>query len=387
MSHFKFPLLFLLTICMFVSLNLSAKELGQATAWRGIDEVPAGIAGDQELVFVGAPLEARVLVYQRNSRVLVGELPAPVMGFLVPFIIKHIGHCRIAVLDAGGLPAINPYSPSYPKIYEYEYHFDSVTGFNAQLVRTVSFDSVEIGFAEDFVQMKDKSYLLSDAVLGALWSGTTKHDGTSVVRPVIVPKSKAARDQIPQLVMRPNMPVIQVDQIPFLFSGSAIPGIGAMAIRFNQLYFASSATGVVYRIPLASLNDRRHPWERAADIRVVSTKAKNVEVEELLGLSFDPLNANSPYLYAVDPLQLRVIRINVHTGKRQVVSSTAQQGGSSLLFNFPSSLSFLPPSTDGEESAAIFVVSNQQHRTPLTNDAIQDEIFQKPFVITQIQLH
>jgi hypothetical protein len=102
-----------------------------------------------------------------------------------------------------------------------------------------------------------------------------------------------------------------------------------------------------------------------------------VEVEELLEFSFNPYNPFDRYLYAADPLQLQVIRINLANGSRQVVAS------GSKLFDFPSSLGFLP--TIGPVSELV-VVSNQQERTPLTNDAVSQTSFNLPFIVSKVLL-
>jgi hypothetical protein len=102
-----------------------------------------------------------------------------------------------------------------------------------------------------------------------------------------------------------------------------------------------------------------------------------VQVEELLDFSFNLFNSRDPYLYAADPLKLRVIRIDLSNGMRQVVASGAK------LFDFPSSLAFLP--TIGPVSELV-VVSNQQERTPITNDAVSETTFNLPFIVAKILL-
>ena len=81
------------------------------------------------------------------------------------------------------------------------------------------------------------------------------------------------------------------------------------------------------------------------------------------------------YFYAADPLKLRVIRIDLSNGTRQVIAAGPR------LFDFPSSLSFLP--TVGPMSELV-IVSNQQERTPLTNDAVSETTFKLPFVVAKV---
>lgn len=339
--------------------------------YAALDQLPAGVAGGKDVVFVGSPLEGRVLALGRLSGTGVGELPSPSQGFILPFILKSLGTSRVAVLDAGGLPSPAPFVPANPTIHEYEYRYSVRSGFTAELVRTISFESALIGFAEDIVSLGDGRWVLSDAVLGGLW--VAEADGT--VRPGITPESLEAVDAIPQLAMCPDMPLIEVGGLPFLFSGSTLPGVSPLAVRGETLYFYSPCAEGVYSVPIATLFDDREPHERAADIRLVSAKSPSVPVEQLLGLTFNPYVKDDPYLYAADSLQLRIVRIDVKTGARQVVAD------SPTLFNFPSSTAFLPPIGG---ISPLLVVSNQQHRTPLTNDAIGEDLFEPPFLVTKV---
>jgi hypothetical protein len=53
------------------------------------------------------------------------------------------------------------------------------------------------------------------------------------------------------------------------------------------------------------------------------------------------------------------------------------------LLDFPSSLGFLPPVRG---RSPLLVVSNQQERTPLTNDAVTGTSFRLPFIVSSIVL-
>jgi hypothetical protein len=130
-------------------------------------------------------------------------------------------------------------------------------------------------------------------------------------------------------------------------------------------------------VPVASLSDARTPSERAADIQMVSPKPAGVAVEEIIGASFNTEEPCDNYLYAADALQLRVVRIDTTTGARDVI------GDDPNLFNFPTSTSFLPSKGGKSE---LLVLSNQQHLTPLTNDAATQDAFEPPFLITKIEL-
>jgi len=277
------------------------------------------------------------------------------------------------VLDAGGMPSPDPFIPASPTLYEYEYAVDPDQVLVARLVRAISFAGVPVGFAEDFVRLEGGGYLLSDAIFGAIWVVTP--EGT--VQPGIVPRSLDPLDAIPQLRMCPSMPLIEVGGLPFLFSGSTLPGVSPLAVRDGTLFFYSPCAGGLHALPVSSLFDARAPHERAADIRLVSGKPEDVAVEQLLGLAFDPFDPASMQLYAADSLQLRLIRIDVEGGTREVVADDAR------LFDFPSSLAFLPPRGRARE---LLAVSNQQHRTPLTNDALDVDLMRPPFLVTKVTI-
>jgi hypothetical protein len=353
---------------------VDANPVSVARAYLPLDlAFPAGVAAGRDVVFVGSPFEGRVAAYSRLRKTYIGGLPPPPSGFALPFIMKSVGDDRVAVLDAGGFPSPKPFVPSTPTIYEYSYKYRPASGFTAELVRTLSATGATIGFSENAIKLDDGRYLINDAVLGSIWIVET--DGT--VKPGLVPKTFEPQDAIPQTYFCDTMPLIQVGGIPFLFTDSTVPGITGMAAREGILYFSASCAGAVYSIPLASLSDDREPWERAADIRLVSPKPEGVAVEELLDITFNPFAPHDPYVYAADALQLRVIRINVETGERQVVSDDPH------LLNFPSSLSFAPP-LGPSGPTPLFAVSNQQHRTPLLNDAITEDMLQPPFLLTEI---
>lgn len=336
--------------------------------------IPAGIAGGEAVLFVGSPLDGRVVALARSDGSGLGELPPPPAGFVLPFIVHSIGPGRIAVLDAGGFPSPQPFVPASPVIYEYAY---SITGgkLHAVLERSISFAAVTIGFAEDMTRLADGGYLVSDAVLGSIW----RVDREGNVHPGIVPKTFDPADAIPELVFCPTMPEVTVGGIPFLFTDSAIPGVASFAVRAGTVYFNSSCAGAVFRFPLASLFDHRAPWQRAADIRALSPKPAGVQVEELLDMTFDPFDPENDGIYAADALQLRIIRIDPEDGRRNVIASDPR------LLDFPSSLAFVPPVLPGAR-APLLALSNQQERTPLLNDAITKDVTVLPYLVTEVLL-
>jgi hypothetical protein len=354
---------------------------------------PAGVAVDSNVVFVGSPLEGRVVALSRLNGAQIGELPQPPGGFVLPFIMHMVGPSTVAILDAGGFPNpdVNcaqgqfpcPSGPdpsgvanAIPNIFEYQFSYSPFTRvFQASLTRTISFASVPgitYGFSEDMVRLHDGGYLVSDAVYGSIWRVTP--NGTVV--PGIVPRTFSPADQIPQMAFwncQANEPLVNVAGLPFEFGGNSTPGVSPIAVRNGTVYFYTPCTGGLYKFPLASLFDERRPDQRAADIQLISTKSPDVRVEELLELQFNQYDPFDRYLYAADALELRIIRIDPDTGARTVVANDP------TLFNWPASLSFAPPF-----GAELFVISNQQHRTWITNNFLSTgtDLTQRPYILT-----
>jgi hypothetical protein len=350
--------------------QLSLTNAGISFDFANLDAPVAGVAAGETVVFVGEPLNASVVVLSRLTGRQIGELPPPPSGFAVPFIMHIVGPNRVAVLDAGGLPQPAPFVPAMPSIYEYTYG-SGPGGFSATLVRTISFASVLIGFPEDFVRLDDGRYLMSDSILGSIW--IAQPDGA--ITPGIVPQSFDPSDLIPTLAFCPTMPEVTVNGYPFLFTGSTLPGVSPLAARHGTVYYYSPCARGIYSFPLAVLSNNQAPYQRASEISLVAPTPSDIEVEELLDFSFNPYDDADPFLYAAQPLQLQVIRIDVTNGARQVLASGPQ------LFDFPSSLSFLPPVLPVTQ---LLVVSNQQERTPLTNDAVTQTTFNLPFIVAHV---
>lgn len=355
------------------ALTVQSTPLGVSSELMPINEAPfpAGIAAGEDVIFIGDPFEGRVLAYSRATHEMIGELPAPPQGLILPFILKSVKGENVAVLDAGGFPSPKPFIPANPTIYEYKFRYRHGQ-FSAELKRSIPFTGATIGFAEDAIQLDDGRYIVDDAVLGQIWIANT--DGS--IQPGITPKTLDPVDAIPQMYFCDTMPTVQVGGIPFLFTASTVPGITSMAQIKDTLYFTGSCSGAVYKVPIKTLTDYRQPWQRAADIKVVSPKPAGVQVEELLGLTNNPYDPADRYLYAADALQLRVIRIDPKNGKRAVV------GDDQHLFNFPSSLGFAPPECGSHKGAPLLTLSNQQHRLVILNDAIHEDVFEPPFLAT-----
>jgi hypothetical protein len=342
--------------------------------FANVTEPIAGVAGTDEVVFVGEPLNGSVLVLSRLTGKPIASLTPPPEGFAIPFIMHIVGNNTLAILGAGGLPQPAPFTPANPFIYEYTFSYNFHTGFSATLTRDASFSTALIGFSEDFVRLSDGRYLISDSVLGSIWILET--DGT--VSPGIIPENfDDPTTFIPQLAFCPTMPEVTVNGYPFLFTGSTLPGVSPLAVRGGSVYYYSPCARGIYTFPLNILSDSRQPWERASSISLVAATPASVEVEELLDFTFNPYDPGDSHLYAADPLALAVIRIDITTGAREVLAS------GSKLFDFPSSIGFLPPIFGVQQ---LLVASNQQERSPLTNDAVTETTFNLPFVVSQIFL-
>ncbi|HEX3593733.1 MAG TPA: hypothetical protein VHU80_01490 [Polyangiaceae bacterium] len=357
------------------SPNVTVGPRSIAYDFAEVTYLPAGVAAGRDVVFIGDPLESRVIAYSRYTGKELGELPQPPGGFVIPFIMHSTGENQVTVLGAGGLPEPKPFVPAHPFLYEYRYDLKPHTGFTASLTRFVDSTGTLVGFPEDFTRLDDGRILLTDAVLGSIW--IIERDGT--YRPGIVPKTFDAADAIPALAICPTMPEVTVNGVPFLFSGSTIPGVEAIAVRHGTVYFSSSCARGVYSFPLAILDDHRQPYQRARDIRLVSPTPAGTQVEELLDFQFNPFDQDDPNLYAARGMQLEITRIDTRNGHREVIAHDSR------LLDFPSSLAFLPPVLGFEsERANLVVVSNQQERTPITNDAVTEDAFNLPFIVTKV---
>jgi hypothetical protein len=341
--------------------------------------LPAGVAAGDTVFFVGDPLDGNVNVYSRFTGKQVGMLPQPPGGFAIPFIMHNLGRGLVGILGAGGIPQIHPLVLASPVIYEYTYSLNAVSGFTANLSRLVAFTPDQpVGFPEDFTMLDDGRILITDSVLGAIW--VINNDGS--IAPGITPQTfnfTNPEDGIPTMALCPTMPEITVNGVPFLFTGSTIPGIEPITARNGTVYFHSSCARGIFTFPVSILSDSRQPFQRAADIKLLAATPSNIQIEELLDMQFNPYDPDDPFMYAAHGVQLEIIRVDSRTGARQTVAQDP------VLFDFPSSLAFLPPIGGLLSSVPnLLVVSNQQERTPITNDAATADTFNLPFRIAQV---
>jgi hypothetical protein len=341
-----------------------------AGALAETDDLNFGVAGDSQFVFVTQPFARRVLVLDRESGDVLGELPPPPDGFALPFTLRVPRPGHLVVLDPGGFP--DPAVPSIARVYDYRVrkagHRDR---FAAELVRTVSFAGLPVVFAEDLEVTETGDYVLSESVIGALW--IIRPDGA--IEPGLFPASPDPADTI-AAIGPCIIPDATIGGIPFHTAGNFGPGVLALASRDGWLYFSSTCRGGVQRIPLASLRDpRRSPSQRASDIEVVSPRPEGV-AETFEGLAFNHFDPGDHDLYASDSFRLQVIRIDVRTGRREVLVHDPR------LFNFPTEMQFLPPR---HGRASLVVASDQEYRLAAINAALTADILQPPFAITEVE--
>jgi hypothetical protein len=336
---------------------------------RQIAERPTiihGIAGDERLVFVTEPLDGAVIALDRFTGQQVAVLPPPPGGFVLPFSLRVPAPGRLVVFDAGGFP--NPAHPAIPRVYDYDYSGVKTGSFSASLARTVRFDGLPVAFGEDIEVAPDGSYLVAESVVGALW---VIHPDGSIVPGILPDPGHFVPGISPCLV-----PSTTIDGLPFHLEGNLGPGALSLAIRDGYVYFGNTCQGGVSRVPLSTLHDAsRTPDQRAEDIEVVSARPSGVEVESLAGLAFNRWDPTDDHLYASDSFKLQIIRIDTHTGEREVLVHDPR------LFNFPVSLQFLPP-IGGYQP--LVVASDQEHRLAGINAAITENMIVPPLVIAGV---
>ncbi len=333
------------------------------------DDLPHGVAGDADVIFVTEPLRGRVVVLGRVTGRELAELPAPPDGFVLPFALRVAEPGRLVVLDPGGFPDPTGGLPT-ARISEYDYRLDRRHRFVAEHVRTIRLEGVPTVFTEDLEVLADGRYVISEAGIGALW--IVAPDGTP--SPAIFPASPAPSDTIPELGPCAFPTDVEVDGIPFRLAGDFAPGVGSLAADDTWLYFGSTCAGGLWRVPIASLDDARPPFARADDIELLSPAPPGASADVLKGLSVD-VYGDPDALYAASPLELAVIRIDLETGARETVIADGP------LFDFPVATTFLPPRFG---STPLVVVSDQEHRWTGINAALTEDLFRVPFTIAKV---
>jgi hypothetical protein len=350
------------------SQPLCGDRRARASAFASLQDLPHGVAGDRDLVFIAEPLAGRVLALDRATSQPVGELPPPAGGWLLPFAVRVPQEGHLVVLDSGGFP--DPSTPSIPRVLDYTYSANGQPrALEATLARTVSFAGLPLVFAEDVEALTTGDYVVSESVIGGLW--VVHPDGS--ITAGIVPSSLAPGAGVPQLGPC-SFPGVVIEGIPFRTQGDFAPGVVALASSDEQLYFGTTCQGGVYRVPIASLTDpSRPPPERAADIVAVSPRPAGT-LETFEGLAFDR-HGGGGTLFAADSFHGRVLRIDPLTGAREVVVEDP------ALLDFPVSLQVLPAR---HGPRALVVASDQEYRLPSINAAISAPLVHLPFVVAEV---
>ncbi|MEW5850986.1 MAG: hypothetical protein AB2A00_19525 [Myxococcota bacterium] len=344
-------------------------------AERGFN-LPHGVAADAKHVYVTEPLGSldptagqgpRVAILNRLTGEEVAELPPPPEGFVLPFGLRMEEPGKLVVLDAGGFPS--PLALAVPRIHVYRIqgHHERI---RAELVRSVMVQALII-FSEELEVIGPDRYVISDSGFGALW--VIEPDDT--VRPGIIPETLSPPDAIPALSACPFPGDYTVGDIPFEFPGNFAPGVGALGTDGTYLYMSGTCRGGISRVPLAVFDDDRAPWDRAADIQDVFVRPAG-EIGTMKGLLFSRDNPDDNTLYALEPFNLRLVRIDVASGERTVVLDDP------VLFNFPVAAAFLP--ANGMD--VMVITSDQEQRLPFLNaglDPSQPPPLQLPFLVTK----
>jgi hypothetical protein len=328
-----------------------------------------GIAGDERYVFITepgvgvAPSGARVVVLDRFSGGEVATLPAPEGGFKLPFTLRVPRTGHLVVLDSGGFPPVGP-----PVVYDYAYRAQH--GFAAELTRTTNFVGNPLGFAEDVEVLPNGEYVVSESVFGGLW--LIGRDGA--IRRGLVPDDGAA--PLPKLGSCQFSGPGAVGDLPFEAPGAFAPGAGSLAVRGKDLYVSSTCEGGVQRVPIRVLLDSGRPAAERA-LQIVTVTPRQHPLESLKGITFNRWDPSDPWIYAGDPFQLTLIRINSRTGRREVLSNDRRR------FNFTVSTGFLPPVRRGKPNPLV-TASDQEYRWSATNAALGGtDRFEPPFILAE----
>lgn len=353
-------------------LRVAVSRDALAIPYAARDNMPQGLAADASYVYVAEPLSGRVAVLGRFNGREMATLPAPPDGpFILPFQVRVPSQGRVVVLDPGGFP--NPAGPP-PVARLIEYDVRAVRRrFEATHVRTISMAGLPIIFADDVAPLGDGTYVVAEPVIGALWRVTA--DGAVI--PAVFPASPAPADAIPALAPCFAPPNIDVDGIPFRAPGDFLPGVASVTSDDSYLYFGATCAGGLYRIPLAALDNAELPWDRADDIELLSPRPATSVLDSLKGLSVD-IYGDPDYLYAADPFNVQLVRIDLRNGQRTVVFTDGE------LFNFVVNTAFVPPM--GFEDASLITVSDQEHRWTALNAALTEDQFELPFLMTRVFL-
>ena len=365
--RFSIPALALLAL--LAPQAASAKTGGQAAKLSQRDNLIHGIAGDEEHVFVTEPgigfgtAGPRVVVLDRDNGRQEAVLPAPPGGFKLPFTLRvpETGHLASSTAAAS--------RPGSPIVYDYDY--SDRHGFQAVLTRRVDFAGLPLGFAEDVEVLPNGEEVVSESVFGGLW--IIGRDGT--IRPGIVPPDPTVPLKNLGPCTFPNGGTGTVGGLPFQAGGNFAPGVGSLAVHDDELYLSSTCKGGVQKVKLKTLLDTtRSAVDRDKQIKVVAKRV--YDLESLKGITFNRWDQHDDSIYAGDPFRLQLIRIDSHSGRREVLSTDQR------LFDFTTATAFLPPVRHGGENPLV-TASDQEYRWATLNVALTQDMFRPPFTVAE----
>jgi len=214
-------------------------------------------------------------------------------------------------------------------------------------------------------------YVVSESVFGGLW--IIGRDGT--IRPGLVPSDPA--QPLPNIgpCSFPGTGTGTVGDLPFTAGGNFAPGAGSLAVHDGDLYLSSTCAGGVQKLKLRTLLDSTRPAaERARQIKTVTPR--KYALESLKGITFNRWDKHDDGIYAGDPFRLQLIRIDSHTGRREVLSANQR------LFDFTTATAFLPPKHPWLRNPLV-TASDQEYRWATLNVALTADQFRPPFTVAQ----
>ena len=100
------------------------------------------------------------------------------------------------------------------------------------------------------------------------------------------------------------------------------------------------------------------------------------DLESLKGITFNRWDKHDDSIYAGDPFRLQLIRIDSHSGRREVLSTDQR------LFDFTTATAFLPPERYGKDNPLV-TASDQEYRWATLNVALTKDMFRPPFTVAE----
>lgn len=340
-----------------------------------------GVSGTDKLVshvglgVFGPGMKAGAFVRDRFTTEVVGELPAPPNGWILPFktFFSQVESNTLYVLDVGGFPAVGLYFA--PIISKYTYTYESSTKtFTATFVSSLTLPQPAnapnpIGFCADPIELENGDILFPDQFWGALY--LLKPDGTCEY--VLGPQNSGLENGFDQLKSG-LFPVDLADiwfngsmrqPVHFKFAGASptdggfAPGLNYLSKTNTHLYFQSLNAQAFYRMPIAALYDNRQAWERISSVEIfweipTETDATAPGGPKLFAAhTFNQYNPLDTKLYVTDLARGAVSTLDTTLGSDQEMQILIQDTN---LLDSAVSIAFLPPVL----GKPIMVVANDQ---------------------------